>query len=219
MASYVEEMQHRYALPTLKQHLSAIRALLDYRAVGQVLPTYNEYSASGPHFVVSSPDRAAGPQVSGKSRERMRIAMGSDHAGFGLKEQIKRFVQDQGHQVRDYGTHDAAPVDYPDFAEKVGLALKKAETDRGILICGSGVGASVAANKLPGIRAGVCHDTYSAHQGVEHDDMNVLVLGARIVGVELAREVVLAYLGARFTGEERHRRRLGKVESLEARYR
>ncbi len=149
----------------------------------------------------------------------MRIAVGSDHAGFGLKEQIKRFVQDQGHQVRDYGTHDALPVDYPDFAEKVGLALKKAEADRGILICGSGVGASVAANKLPGIRAGVCHDTYSAHQGVEHDDMNVLVLGARIVGVELAREVVLAYLGARFTGEERHRRRLGKVESLEARYR
>ena len=180
---------------------------------------YNEYSASGPHFVVSSPDRATGPQVSGKSRERMRIAMGSDHAGFGLKEQIKRFVQDQGHEVRDYGTHDAAPVDYPDFAEKVGLALRKAEADRGIVVCGSGVGASVAANKLPGIRAGVCHDTYSAHQGVEHDDMNVLVLGARIVGVELAREVVLAYLGARFTGEERHRRRLGKVESLEARYR
>ncbi|MDE2665070.1 MAG: ribose 5-phosphate isomerase B [Acidobacteriota bacterium] len=149
----------------------------------------------------------------------MRIAMGSDHAGFGLKEQIKQFVQDQGHEVQDCGTHDAAAVDYPDYAEKVGLVLKGARADRGIVICGSGVGASVAANKLPGIRAGVCHDTYSAHQGVEHDDMNVLVLGARIVGIELAREVVLSFLGARFTGEERHLRRLGKVAALETRYR
>ena len=149
----------------------------------------------------------------------MRIAMGSDHAGFGLKEQIRQFVQDQGHEVQDCGAHDAAAVDYPDYAEKVGLLLKKAEADRGIVICGSGVGASVAANKLPGIRAGICHDTYSAHQGVEHDDMNVLVLGARIVGIELAREVVLSFLGASFTGEERHRRRLAKVEALETRYR
>ena len=149
----------------------------------------------------------------------MRIAMGSDHAGFGLKEQIKQFVRAQGHEVQDCGTHDEAAVDYPDYAEKVGLVLKGAQADRGIVICGSGVGASVAANKLPGIRAGVCHDTYSAHQGVEHDDMNVLVLGARIVGIELAREVVLSFLGARFTGEERHRRRLGKVEALETRYR
>ncbi len=149
----------------------------------------------------------------------MRIAMGSDHAGFALKEQIRQFVQDQGHEVQDCGAHDAAAVDYPDYAEKVGLLLKKAEADRGIVICGSGVGASVAANKLPGIRAGICHDTYSAHQGVEHDDMNVLVLGARIVGIELAREVVLSFLGASFTGEERHRRRLAKVEALETRYR
>ena len=149
----------------------------------------------------------------------MRIAMGSDHAGFGLKEQIRQFVQDQGHEVQDCGAHDAAAVDYPDYAEMVGLLLKKAEADRGIVICGSGVGASVAANKLPGIRAGICHDTYSAHQGVEHDDMNVLVLGARIVGIELAREVVLSFLGASFTGEERHRRRLAKVEALETRYR
>ena len=149
----------------------------------------------------------------------MRVALGSDHAGFGLKEQVKQFVQDQGHEVQDYGTHDAAPVDYPDFAEKVGLALRNAEADRGIVICGSGIGASVAANKLPGIRAGVCHDTYSAHQGVEHDDMNVLVLGARIIGIELARELVATYLEAKFTGEERHQRRLGKIKSLETRYR
>ncbi len=148
----------------------------------------------------------------------MRVALSSDHAGFDLKEQVKRFVQDQGHEVQDYGTYDDAPVDYPDFAEKVGLALRKVEADRGIVICGSGVGASVAANKLPGIRAGICHDTYSAHQGVEHDDMNVLVLGARIVGIELARELVRTYLEARFTGEERHQRRLEKINSLETRH-
>jgi ribose 5-phosphate isomerase B len=118
----------------------------------------------------------------------------------------------------DIGTHSSAPVDYPDYAEVVGVALREDRADRAVLICGSGVGASVAANKLPGIRAGLCHDTYSAHQGVEHDDMNVLVLGARVIGAEMARELVRAFVAAVFSGEERHRRRLEKVNALEARY-
>jgi RpiB/LacA/LacB family sugar-phosphate isomerase len=120
--------------------------------------------------------------------------------------------------VLDLGTDGPAPVDYPDFVEKVGLAMREGRADRGILICGSGVGASVAANKMPGVRAGLCHDTYSAHQGVEHDDMNVLVLGGRVIGVAMARELVASFLGARFTDEERHRRRLAKVAMLESRY-
>jgi RpiB/LacA/LacB family sugar-phosphate isomerase len=123
-----------------------------------------------------------------------------------------------GYEVLDLGTHSAAPVDYPDYAEAVGLAILSKRADRGILICGSGVGASVADNRLPGIRAGLCHDTYSAHQGVQHDDMNVLVLGGRVIGVALARELARAFLTAQFSGEERHRRRLKKVEALEARY-
>lgn len=148
----------------------------------------------------------------------MRIVIGSDHAGFDLKEQIKAFLADLGHEVVDVGTHTPEPVDYPDYAEAVGQAILANQADRGVLICGSGVGASIVANKLPGIRAGLCHDTYSAHQGVEHDNMNVLVLGARIIGPELARELIRAYLAAEFSGEARHRRRLEKVRALEAKY-
>src|SRR6516225_310940 len=145
----------------------------------------------------------------------MRIVIGSDHAGFSLKEDLAAFLRRLGHQVLDVGTHDTVPVDYPDYAETLSKALRDGLAERGLLICGSGVGASVAANKLPGIRAGLCHDTYSAHQGVEHDDMNVLVLGGRIVGVELARELIGAFLNARFSGEARHRRRLAKMTALE----
>ena len=148
----------------------------------------------------------------------MDIIIGSDHAGFDLKEQVAEFVGELGHEVVDVGTHSTEPVDYPDYAEAVGKAVIEDRADRGVLICGSGVGASVAANKLPGVRAGLCHDTYAAHQGVEHDDMNVLVLGARIIGPELARELVKAYLAAEFSGGERHLRRLEKVHALEKRY-
>ena len=145
----------------------------------------------------------------------MRVVIGADHAGFELKENLVEYVRESGHQVLDIGTYSTEPVDYPDFAEAVGKALLDGQADRGVLVCGSGVGASVAANKLPGIRAGLCHDTYSAHQGVEHDDMNMLVLGARVIGAELARELIRAFLGAEFTGEERHRRRLNKIAALE----
>src|SRR3954463_9331587 len=148
----------------------------------------------------------------------MRIVIGSDHAGFELKEQMIMYLFELGHQLTDVGTRDITPVDYPDYAEAVGVALREGRAERGVIICGSGVGASVAANKLPGIRAGLCHDTYSAHQGVEHDDMNVLVLGARIIGTELARELVRNFLAAKFTNEERHVRRLGKIFALEKRY-
>ncbi|MGH9434797.1 MAG: ribose 5-phosphate isomerase B [Terriglobia bacterium] len=149
----------------------------------------------------------------------MKIALGADHAGFDLKRDLIGFVRDSGHEVLDLGTESTAPVDYPDYSEAVGLAVRDGRADRGILVCGSGVGASVAANKIPGIRAGLCHDTYSAHQGVEHDDMNVLVMGGRVIGEELARELVRAYLGASFTGEERHRRRIEKIRAMELRYR
>jgi ribose 5-phosphate isomerase B len=145
----------------------------------------------------------------------VRIAIGADHAGFQLKEMLAADLRDRGEQVVDVGTYSAAPVDYPDYAEAIGNALREGRAERAILICGSGVGASVAANKLLGIRAGLCHDTYSAHQGVEHDDMNVLVLGARVIGPELARELAHTFLQATFSGEERHRRRLAKVMALE----
>ncbi|MDH3258594.1 MAG: ribose 5-phosphate isomerase B [Deltaproteobacteria bacterium] len=148
----------------------------------------------------------------------MRVAIGSDHAGFTAKEGLLAHLSELGYRVVDVGTTSTDPVDYPDYAEAVGVALLEGKADRGILLCGSGVGASVAANKLPGIRAGLCHDTYSAHQGVEHDDMNVLVLGARVIGTELMRELIRAFLGATFTGKERHIRRLEKVRSLETRY-
>jgi ribose 5-phosphate isomerase B len=144
--------------------------------------------------------------------------VGSDHAGFVLKQEIAEELRKRGHEVLDVGTCSTEPVDYPDSAEAVGLAVTDGRAERGVLICGSGVGASVAANKIPGVRACVCHDAYSAHQGVEHDDMNVLVLGGRIIGPALAQELVLAFLGARFSGEERHVRRLAKVKAIEARY-
>jgi RpiB/LacA/LacB family sugar-phosphate isomerase len=149
----------------------------------------------------------------------MRVAIGSDHAGFALKQELAAYLRQLGHTVLDLGTASSEPVDYPDFAEAVGRALLEKQAERGVLVCGSGVGASVAANKLPGIRAAVCHDTYSAHQGVEHDDMNVLVLGARVVGSALAQELVRTFLSARFDGAERHRRRLAKIQALEERYR
>ena len=148
----------------------------------------------------------------------MRVALASDHAGFLLKQHLLSTVNALGHEAIDLGTSSEAPVDYPDFAEKLGIALRQGTADRGVLLCGSGVGASVAANKMPGIRAAVCHDGYSAHQGVEHDDMNVLVLGARVIGFEMARELVRAFVRAVFSGEERHRRRLEKVKALEMRY-
>ncbi|MFM7133538.1 MAG: ribose 5-phosphate isomerase B [Planctomycetota bacterium] len=148
----------------------------------------------------------------------MRIAVASDHAGFALKEAMKKEVEALGHEVLDLGTHSPDPVDYPDFAEKIGLAVVSGEIDRGILFCGSGIGASVAANKIPGVRAGNCSDTYSAHQGVERDAMNVLVLGGRTVGAAVASEMVRAYLGASYTHEARHEKRLAKVIAIEARY-
>src|SRR6059036_4221763 len=149
----------------------------------------------------------------------MKLVIGSDHAGFQLKVAMGDLLRSLGHDVLDVGAFNENPSDYPDFAEAVGRAVLERKAERGVLICGSGVGASVAANKLPGIRAAVCHDTYSAHQGVEHDDMNVLVLGGRIVGTALALELVRAFVAARFTGEERHVRRLGKVKAMETRYR
>ena len=148
----------------------------------------------------------------------MRVVLGSDHAGFEMKQSILAHLQALGHQVLDVGPNSPSPVDYPDFAEAVGMAIINNKADRGILICGSGVGSVVAANKIPGIRAATCHDCYSAHQGVEHDNMNVLVMGARVIGVELAGEIVEAFLRARFSGEERHLRRLEKVRRLEERY-
>jgi len=135
-----------------------------------------------------------------------------------MKGVLAKYIAELGHEVLDVGTTSTAPVDYPDFAEAVGKAVLEGRAERGVLICGSGVGASVAANKLRGIRAGLCHDTYSAHQGVEHDNMNVLVLGSRVIGFALAEDLVSAYLGAKFTNEERHVRRLNKVEALEARF-
>ena len=147
----------------------------------------------------------------------MRIAVSADHAGFDLKQQVAAHLARQGHDVIDLGTHSTAPVDYPDSAEAVAEAMSEGQVKRGVIVCGSGAGVSIAANKFPGIRAAVCHDTYTAHQAVEHDDMNVLCLGARVIGIEVARELVAAFLAARFSGEERHRRRLGKILEYEAR--
>ena len=147
----------------------------------------------------------------------MKIALGSDHAGFDLKEHLRTFIESLGHEVEDFGTHSRESVDYPDYAEMVALAVVEGRADRGIMLCGSGVGASIAANKVPGCRAANCEDYYSAHQGVEHDDMNVLVLGGRIVGQALAEDMVRGYLAAQYTAEERHERRLAKVKAIEAR--
>ncbi len=146
----------------------------------------------------------------------MKVALGADHAGYALKQELVTHVKSLGHEALDLGAHNPGTSDYPDYAAAVGKAVLRGEAERGIVVCGSGVGASVAANKLHGIRAGLCHDTYSAHQCVEHDDVNVLVLGARVIGVELAREIVNAFLAARFSNEIRHRRRLEKIKTLEA---
>ncbi len=148
----------------------------------------------------------------------MKVVIGSDHAGFQLKNAMGDLLRSMGNDVLDVGAFNENPSDYPDFAEAVGRAVLDGKAERGILVCGSGVGASVAANKLPGIRAGMCHDTYSAHQGVEHDNINVLVLGSRVVGVALAQDLVKAFLGAKFSNEERHVRRLDKVKALESKY-
>ena len=148
----------------------------------------------------------------------MRIVVGSDHGGYLLKQDVADALRRDGHEVLDVGTNSLEPVDYPDFAEAVGKAVLDGRAERGVLICGSGVGACVAANKLPGIRAAICHDSYSAHQGVEHDKMNVLVLGGRIIGTELAHDLVRTFVAARFTAEERHVRRLAKVTALEHRF-
>jgi ribose 5-phosphate isomerase B len=149
----------------------------------------------------------------------MKIAIASDHAGFPLKEEVRDYVRKLGHDVQDLGAYNTEPSDYPDFAVLVGKALMAGTAERGILICGSGVGVCVAANKMPGVRAGMCHDTYSAHQGVEHDQMNVLVLGARIIGSALAYECVDAYLKANFIASEpRFVRRLNKVKAIEKQY-
>jgi len=146
---------------------------------------------------------------------KIRVALGADHGGFALKNDLAAQFGDT-YQIVDLGAHTFDSLDdYPDFALAVARAVASGQAERGIIICGSGVGACIAANKVPGVRAGLCHDTYSAHQGVEHDDMNILCLGARIIGVELATEVVANFLKARFTGEERHRRRLGKILNIE----
>jgi len=146
----------------------------------------------------------------------MKLAVGSDHAGFTLKKELVEWLTSQGHAVVDVGTHSTDAADYPDFAQKVSHEVIEGRAERGIIVCGSGVGACVAANKIKGIRAGMCHDTFSARQGVEDDDMNTLCLGARIIGGELAREVLKAFLNARFSGLERHQRRLNKVLAIEA---
>ena len=148
----------------------------------------------------------------------MKIVIGSDHAGFQLKNAMGDVIRSLGHSVLDVGAFNENPSDYPDFAEAVGRAVLDGRAERGVLICGSGVGVSVAANKMKGIRAGVCHDTYSGHQGVEHDNMNVLVVGSRVIGVKLAEDIVRAYLAAKFTNEERHVRRLAKVQALEDKF-
>ena len=148
----------------------------------------------------------------------MKIFIGSDHAGFNLKADLIEFLKMQNHEVIDSGTYSSEPVDYPDYAEKVALKVRENSNCKGILICGSGVGVSVAANKIPGIRAAICHDSYSAHQGVEHDNMNILVMGARIIGVALAEEIAVKFIAASFSNEPRHVRRLEKVLAIESKY-
>src|SRR6187401_2491713 len=148
----------------------------------------------------------------------MRLAIGADHAGFEMKRDLAAYVAKNGHEVIDLGTHTSAPVDYPDIAEAVAQAVRNGQADRGIVVCGSGAGAAIAACKFPGIRAAVCHDAYSARQAVEHDDMNVLCLGSRVIGASLARTLVDAFLAATFSGEERHLIRLTKIDAIESRY-
>ena len=147
----------------------------------------------------------------------MKIALGSDHAGFEIKEIIKSFLTSSNIDFVDLGAYEFDALDdYPDFAKNVGYAIRNGEAQKGIIICGSGVGASITANKIKGVRAGLCHDVYSAHQGVEHDDMNVLCIGSRIIGIELIKEIIISFINAKFSGEERHSRRLQKLLDIEA---
>jgi ribose 5-phosphate isomerase B len=148
----------------------------------------------------------------------MRIALAADHAGYLLKDELKATLAQQGHDVLDLGTNSPAPVDYPDSAEAVAGAIREGDAERGIIVCGSGAGVSIAANKFPGIRAAVCHDTYTAHQAVEHDDMNVLCLGARVIGGALALDLANAFLGATYARDARFQRRLDKVLTIEKRF-
>jgi ribose 5-phosphate isomerase B len=149
----------------------------------------------------------------------MKIAVAADHAGYALKQIVAHDLQTAGYEITDLGAHALDPLDdYPDYVRLACEAVRSGRVQRAIIVCGSGVGVSVAANKFPGIRAGTCHDTYSAHQGVEHDDMNVLCLGARIIGSELAREIVQTFLSARFSGDERHVRRMAKVSDIEEQF-
>ena len=145
----------------------------------------------------------------------MRIAVGADHAGYPLKVEVVRFLEEEGHVVLDLGTHNTDPVDFPEYAKQVGRTLQLGQADRGVLVCGSGVGACVAANKLRGIRAALCHDTYTAHQGVEHDDVNVLCLGGRVVGPALAYDILRSWLTARYVGTGRHKRRVDQILEIE----
>ena len=148
----------------------------------------------------------------------MRIAIGADHAGFEMKRDLGAYLAKCGHEITDLGTHTSAPVDYPDIAEAVAQAVRNGQADRGILVCGSGAGAAIAACKFPGIRAAVCHDAYTARQAVEHDDLNVLCLGSRVIGPALARTLIDAFLAATFSGEERHMKRLAKIDAVESRF-
>ena len=145
----------------------------------------------------------------------MRIACGFDHAGFPLKDEVLSVLREEGHEPIDLGTNSTEPVDYPDIAVAVGRAVRDGEAERGVIVCGSGAGVSIAATKMDGIRSATVHDTYTAHQAVEHDDMNVICLGARVIGPALAGEILRAFAGAQFTGEERHVRRLGKINEIE----
>jgi ribose 5-phosphate isomerase B len=148
----------------------------------------------------------------------MRIAMSADHAGYELKGELAARLAQQGHDILDLGTNSSAPVDYPDSAEAVATAIRAGRAERGIIVCGSGAGVSIAANKFPGVRASVCHDTYTAHQAVEHDDMNVLCIGSRVIGPALAADIVTTFVTAAFSGEARHRRRLDKILAIESRF-
>jgi RpiB/LacA/LacB family sugar-phosphate isomerase len=148
----------------------------------------------------------------------MKVALAADHAGYEMKRDLAGELAKEGHEVLDLGTHSGAAVDYPDYAEAVAMVMRDGQVDRGIIVCGSGAGVSIAANKFPGIRAAVVHDVYTAHQAVEHDDMNVICLGARVIGPNLAREIVEAFLNATFSGEERHLRRLAKIHDFETRF-
>jgi ribose 5-phosphate isomerase B len=148
----------------------------------------------------------------------MRVAVGADHAGFEMKRDLAGTLAQQGHEILDLGTHSSAVVDYPDIAEAVATAVRNGQVDRGVLVCGSGAGVAVAASKFPGVRAAVCHDCYTARQAVEHDDVNVLCIGARVVGPALARTLAETFLAAAFDAEERHMRRLAKIDAIEAKF-